>query len=140
MENTNINETQTTNATQTESGEKLFTQEQVNQIVSERLARERSKAATEQATTDREKALDAREQALKCRELVAGDKKYPAKLLDVLDTASFDSFKAQADKLLEAFPHMGDTFMVKGANTATPPFTKSEPDENELIRKAFLKK
>lgn len=54
MENTNINETQTTNATQTESGEKLFTQEQVNQIVSERLARERSKAATEQATTDRE--------------------------------------------------------------------------------------
>ena len=71
MENTNINETQTTNATQTESGEKLFTQEQVNQIVSERLARERSKAATEQATTDREKALDAREQALKCRELVA---------------------------------------------------------------------
>ena len=121
MENTNINETQTTNATQTESGEKLFTQEQVNQIVSERLARERSKAATEQATTDREKALDAREQALKCRELVAGDKKYPA-------------------KLLEAFPHMGDTFTVKGANTATPPFTKSEPDENELIRKAFLKK
>lgn len=140
MENTNINETQTTNATQTESGEKLFTQEQVNQIVSERLARERSKAATEQATTDREKALDAREQALKCRELVAGDKKYPAKLLDVLDTADFDSFKAQADKLLETFPHMGDTFTVKGANTATPPFTKSEPDENELIRKAFLKK
>ena len=83
--NTNT-ETQTTNATQTESGEKFFTQEQVNQIVSERLARERSKAATEQATTDREKALDAREQALKCRELVAGDKKYPAKLLDVLDT------------------------------------------------------
>ena len=99
--NTNT-ETQTTNATQTESGEKFFTQEQVNQIVSERLARERSKAATEQATTDREKALDAREQALKCRELVAGDKRYPAKLLDVLDTASFDSFKAQADKLLEA--------------------------------------
>ena len=131
MENTNINETQTTNATQTESGEKLFTQEQVNQIVSERLARERSKAATEQATTDREKALDAREQALKCRELVAGDKKYPA---------DFDSFKAQADKLLEAFPHMGDTFTVKGANIATPPFTKSEPDESELIRKAFLKK
>lgn len=61
--NTNT-ETQTINATQTESGEKLFTQEQVNQIVSERLARERSKAATEQATTDREKALDAREQAL----------------------------------------------------------------------------
>ena len=41
--NTNT-ETQTTNATQTESGEKFFTQEQVNQIVSERLARERSKA------------------------------------------------------------------------------------------------
>ena len=71
---------------------------------------------------------------------MATDKKYPAKLLDVLDTANFDSFKAQADKLLEAFPHMGDTFTVKGANTANPPFTKSEPDESELIRKAFLKK
>ena len=89
MENTNINETQTTNATQTESGEKLFTQEQVNQIVSERLARERSKAATEQATTDREKALDAREQALKCRELVAGDKRYRAHTVQAAGRAGY---------------------------------------------------
>ena len=66
--------------------------------------------------------------------------KMKEQLLDVLDTANFDSFKVQADKLLEAFPHMGDTFTVKGANTANPPFTKSEPDESELIRKAFLKK
>ena len=139
MENTNINETQTTNATQTESGEKLFTQEQVNQIVSERLARERSKAATEQTTLDREKALDAREQALKCRELVAADKKYPAKLLDVLDTADFDSFKAQADKLLEVFPQVGYTITTVGAKTANPP-VHNGPDESELIRKAFLKK
>ena len=49
----NNTETPTNNATQTDSGEKLFTQEQVNQIVSERLARERGKVATEQAAADK---------------------------------------------------------------------------------------
>ena len=63
----NNTETPTNNATQTDSGEKLFTQEQVNQIVSERLARERGKVATEQAAADKASDIARREQVLKCR-------------------------------------------------------------------------
>ena len=62
------------------------TQAGQNQILSERLATRAQQGRNKQATTDRKKPFDAQEQALKCRELVAGDKKYPAKLLDVLDT------------------------------------------------------
>ena len=132
----NNTETPTNNATQTDSGEKLFTQEQVNQIVSERLARERGKAATEQAAADKASDIARREQVLKCREFVADNKQYPAKLLEVLDTSNFDSFKAQADKLLEAFPHLGSTFKTVGAYTPTPP-ARVDQSADDLIRKAF---
>lgn len=52
-----------------------FTQEDVNRIVSERLARERAKnEPTEE--TKREQALQAREAKLECREYIA-EKGYP---------------------------------------------------------------
>lgn len=83
------------------SGEKLFTQEDVNRIVSERLARER--AAKPAPDAEREQALNAREAKLSCREYIA-EKKYPAELLEVLDTTNADKFKAAADKLIEKLP------------------------------------
>lgn len=134
----NHEETLTNNATQTDSGEKLFTQEQVNQIISERLARAREKATTEQAAADRASDLDRREQVLKCREFVADNKQYPAKLLEVLDTSNFDSFKAQADKMLEAFPYLGCTFKTVGAYTPAPPANRAASSD-DLIKKAFQK-
>ena len=83
------------------TGGKTFTQDEVNRIVSERLAKERAKA--EPKEDEREQALKAREARMDCREYIAG-KKYPVALLDILDTGNAESFKAMADKLVKEFP------------------------------------
>ena len=85
------------------TGAKLFTQEEVNRIISDRLAKERAKA--EPKEDEREQALKARENRMDCREYIAG-KKYPVELLDILDTGNAETFKSIADKLAKAFPAM----------------------------------
>lgn len=77
---------------------KMFTQEDVNRIVSERLARERDKLVD-----DRENELKAREARLDCRDYL-DSKKYPAKLLDLLDSSDVEKFKTAADAMVEGFP------------------------------------
>ena len=65
-------------------GGRTFTQDDVNRIVSERLAHEREKLQASAKDTEREKALAAREARLDCREYLDAQG-YPAALLDVLD-------------------------------------------------------
>ena len=81
-----------------QDGGKMFTQEDVNKIVSDRLARDREKRSAQQQEDAKELALRARESRLDCREYLS-EKKYPAELLEVLDTADVEKFKAAADKL-----------------------------------------
>lgn len=81
------------------NGGKMFTQEDVNRIVSERLAREREKPVDD----EREKNLKAREARLDCRDYL-DSKKYPVKLLDLLDHSDVEKFKAAADAMIEGFP------------------------------------
>ena len=81
---------------------RTFTQEEVNRIVADRLARERAK--TEPSPADeREQALKAREAQLDCRAYLdaQGD---PAARLDVLDSSDTSKFKASVEKLVKAFP------------------------------------
>ena len=82
-----------------DAGGRTFTQEEVNRIVSERLQKERSKAALS-AADQREADLQAREARLTCREFVT-EKGYPLGLLDVLDTSDFERFQAALQKLDE---------------------------------------
>ena len=82
------------------TGGKTFTQEEVNRIVSDRLAREREKQPKDD---EREQALKAREARLDCRDYL-DSKKYPAALLDVLDSSDVEKFKAAADALVGKFP------------------------------------
>ena len=82
------------------TGGKTFTQEEVNRIVSERLAREREKLPKDD---EREKALKAREARLDCRDYL-DSKKYPAALLDVLDYSDEEKFKAAVDNMVGKFP------------------------------------
>ena len=82
------------------TGGKTFTQEEVNKIVSDRLAREREKQPKDD---EREQALKAREARLDCRDYL-DSKKYPAALLDVLDSSDVEKFKAAADALVGKFP------------------------------------
>ena len=98
---------------------KTFTQEDVNRIVSDRLAREREKATQLPQEDEREKALKAREARLDCRDYL-DSKKYPVELLDVLDGSDVEKFKAAVDRLAEKFPDLvrdtsKDPHVIKGA-------------------------
>lgn len=85
------------------AGGKMFTQDEVNRIVSERLTREREKQAQQPEADEREQALKAREARLDCREYLASNS-LPADLLDVLDCSDAEKFKAAAGLLVEKFP------------------------------------
>ena len=106
---TNLNTNQPATPTPEVSGgqgEKLFTQDDVNRIVSERLARERAKSEPS-AIDERESQLKARESRLDCRdyleELSKGGKAASGVLglLDVLDTSDSEKFKQTVSGLLE---------------------------------------
>ena len=94
--------TPTPEASGGQGGERTFTQEEVNRIVADRLARERAKSEPSPAD-EREQALKAREAKLDCREYLDAQG-YPAALLDVLDSSDTAKFKASVDKLVKAFP------------------------------------
>lgn len=112
-------------------GSRMFTQEEVNRIVSDRLAREREKLTQPPQEDEREKALREREEALQAREMryrcedylkeVKLSDKYRGsfmKLLDVLDKPSFETFEAIVKTV-------GDPFILRttvtGAHTPMPP-------------------
>lgn len=86
-------------------GGRTFTQDDVNRIVSERLAHEREKLQASAKDDEREKALAAREARLDCREYL-DTKGYPAALLDVLDSSDTDRFKTAVEKLVQTFPQI----------------------------------
>lgn len=115
-------------------GEKMFTQEDVNKIVSERLARDRESRAAQQQNDERETALKAREAKLDCREFVK-EQGYPEDLLDLLDTSDSESFKKTAEKLAAVFRYKLPRFVNPprfAANSGSHPQEIQDP-----IRDAF---
>lgn len=123
-ENTKAINQQPTNSTPEETGgSKTFTQEEVNRIVSERLAKEKAKA--EPKEDEREQALKARESRLDCREYIA-NKGYPIELLDMLDTSDAEKFRASVDKLVQLFPSRE---VVSRVDSGTNHFQAVRPDE-----------
>ena len=96
------------NASQAENGDKnkgrTFTQDEVNQIVSERLARERSKGEPS-PLEQKEADLNRREVKLSCREYLS-EMNYPGSLLDLFSTDNKEDFQASVEKLKKAFPHI----------------------------------
>lgn len=89
--------TPTPEASGDQGGEKMFTQDDVNRIVSERLARERQKMAPSPEDT-READLKAREARMDCREYISAEG-FPAALLDLFDTKDAEKFKAAVKQL-----------------------------------------
>ena len=127
-QDTDIQQPQQPNADPAETGEnkgKLFTQDEVNRIVSERLNRERERAAQaaetapDDDTARRRAELTEAENRIKCKEFLLDNKQYPAALLDLYDTKDFEAFKANAEKLLKAFPQLDTT-----AAYTVPKFTR----------------
>ncbi len=105
-QNTELPTTPTPEASGDQGGDRMFTQDDVNRIVSDRLARERAKAEPT-AIDERENALKAREARLDCRdwleELSKGGKAASGVmgLLDILDTGDSEKFKKAVTALLE---------------------------------------
>ena len=112
-DNNTQNTTQQANTQPEENGpaEKMFTQEEVNNIVRERLNRVKAGAAEqdERATAldEREAAVQQREQAMQQKESRAAcedhckAKGYDTAFLDLLDTSDPEKFTALLDKLHE---------------------------------------
>lgn len=111
---------QALDGTQPGANGKTFTQEEVNQIVSERLKRERTKAEPSEQEK-RESELAARESKLNCREYLS-EKGYPVELLDILDTSDAEAFKGNLDKLCSLLPGLTKTHssgMRQGGSVTT---------------------
>lgn len=84
---------------------RTFTQEEVNRIVADRLAKERAKASksVDPETDHREQELTAREQILECRDYLETQNKnygtnYPVELVSLFGAMDLPQFK---DKLHE---------------------------------------
>ena len=86
---------------------RTFTQEEVNKIVSERLGKERSRAAehSQAAQETREAALREQESRLSCLSYLR-TRNLREELLDILDTSDPEKFRTQAKGLLELCPSL----------------------------------
>ena len=143
MEESKQTAAQQQDATPAEKGEeqrgRTFTQDEVNQIVSNRLAQERAKAEPSEQDK-REQEFAARESRLSCREYIT-EKNYPDVLLYIFPTSDKEAFQASVEKLKEAFPHIfnsGNTGMMT-ASTGVP----RDPagfSIDDLIASAFKRK
>lgn len=90
-------------------GGKLFTQEEVDRIIKDRLKRQKIKANEDQEAdlktrsedlAKREADLNARETKLKCKEYLS-DRGYPSDLLEILTLDDYEAFKKKADKVMQ---------------------------------------
>ena len=82
--------------------EKLFTQEQVNEIVRRRLERQKETSVDVKELEERTAALSEREKKLSCREYLL-EKGYNTGLMNIIDTSDFEQFKAKADEANKMF-------------------------------------
>lgn len=82
--------------------EKMFTQEQVNEIIKKRLKEKKESEITSQELEARAAELDARENRLKCREYLI-ERGYRADLLDIIDTSNAEEFGKKADAVSQLY-------------------------------------
>lgn len=124
------------------AGERTFTQEDVNRIVSERLNKEKAKgdaalAEREQQFAEREKALANREALYDLRDQLK-DMGLPAELLPVLNVqdkaalkTALDALKGYIDKYKSEQPHR------VYEERKLPQGVESDLDEGYALRKAM---
>ena len=106
MEDNNINQNQNTDpAANQGAGEKTFTQEDVNRIVGERLAKEKAKNSGEADLAKREQELARRELHMTAKELLS-EKGLPVQLFDALnctDKETMEKSIATVEKIFNEY-------------------------------------
>jgi len=111
-----------------QGGEKMFTQEEVNRIVAERLARERTKGQpTEQE--QRETDLTQREQLADGREWLAKSG-YPVELAAIVGAKPLPEFK---DCVMHTIVPVFERWKSESTDTAP----QKQPPTDSLLRRAF---
>lgn len=102
-DNTNINQNQNADpATGQGTGEKTFTQDDVNRIVQERLAKEKAKNSGEADFAKREQELVRRELHMTAKELLS-EKGLPVQLFDALNCTDEETMKKSIATIEKAF-------------------------------------
>lgn len=142
MEEKNMNQNADP-ATSQETGEKTFTQEDVNRIVQERLAKEKSKNNGDADFAKREQELAQRELHMSAKEMLS-EKGLPVQLFDALNCKDeetlkksistietvFNEYKANATKSIQ--------FKSFTPSVPTSPVNAGDGDADDLnIRKAM---
>ena len=119
-------------AGENKEGEKLFTQEQVNEIIRKRLKQQKENSVSTPENDARATELTKRENRLNCREYLL-DKGYPAELLDIIDTSDVEAFKSKADKASQVYgSRQQDTFVA--------PLASTEPTSYNAVGSVFENK
>ncbi|MBD5092768.1 MAG: hypothetical protein HDT26_00515 [Subdoligranulum sp.] len=103
--------------------EPRFTQEEVNKIVSKRLAEDRARMDRRDtaALEEREKAIAAKETELACKDYVV-QHGYPKELVGILDTSDPEAFGKKADALFTMFDRL-----PYNQRCPAPPLRSHEP-------------
>ena len=125
-DNNNINQNANPAADQG-TGAKTFTQEDVNRIVGERLAKEKAKSSGEQELAKREQELAKRELHMTAKELLS-EKGLPVQLFEALNCTDEETMKksvATIEKIFNdykanAASDIKFTGFQPGASSATP--------------------
>lgn len=133
--------TEVLNSSESNDGERLFTQEDVNRIVQKRLAGRKAeqKANDEiieervtEALADRTKELDAKEHRLDCKSYLI-ENGYSSDLLDIFDTSDVELFKKKVVAVNELYATKGSHYpnVKDGGEVVNKP-----PGDN--VRNAFV--
>lgn len=132
-----LNNTNTQPGANGNNNEKLFTQDEVNRIVSDRLKEEKNKTMPKEEDA-REQELKKREGKLLCREFLA-EKEYLPELADILDTSDAEKFKKSVEALAKVVPGISkktvQVVKLAGGNQGTQPSSF-----NDAVADAFKPK
>lgn len=130
-------------ATSQETGEKTFTQEDVNRIVQERLAKEKAKNNGDSDFVKREQELMQRELHMSAKEMLS-EKGLPIQLFDALNCKDEETLKKSISTIETIFneykANATKSIQFKGFQPAVsraPQNAGDEVDENLEIRKAM---
>jgi len=127
-DNNNINQNANPAADQG-TGEKTFTQEDVNRIVGERLAKEKAKNSGEADFAKREQELAQRELHMTAKELLS-EKGLPVQLFDALNCTDEETMKKSIAAIEKAF----NEYKANAAKQVK--FTGFQPGVSQAMPKA----
>lgn len=142
MEEKNMNQNADP-ATSQETGEKTFTQEDVNRIVQERLAKEKSKNSGDADFAKREQELAQRELHMSAKEMLS-EKGLPVQLFDALNCKDEETLKKSISTIETVFneykANATKSIQLKSFTPGVPtsPVNVGDGDADDLnIRKAM---